>query len=210
MKEENLAKKNNLYKLYKVLRKRVKLGSILLLLLTLSANTFAWFIYATKVDSGVKAHVRAWNVLFEAHDEEIEEMMSFDVSDIYPGMETYTDSVEVRNKGESSAKLSYEIVSINILGEVYEVKEGSILTSDNLINSLLTDYPFKISIGMSNPTINPGSLERFTLTVSWPYDSGDDEEDTYWGTKAYDYHASNPDSSSILINLKVSARQSTQ
>ncbi len=210
MKEEKLKKKNNFYKLYKVLKKRVKLGSILLLLLTLSANTFAWFIYATKIDSGVKAHVRAWNVLFEAHDEEVEANMSFNVSDIYPGMSVYTDSVEVRNKGESSANLSYEIESINILGEVYEVKEGSILTSDSLINSLLVDYPFKISVSMSNSTISPGGLESFILTVNWPYDSGDDEVDTYWGSKAYDYHISNPDSPSILINLKVIAKQTSE
>ena len=92
-------KKNNLLVLFKVLRKRVKLSTLLMLIVTFSSSTFAWFIYATKVDSGITAHVKAWNVLFEVGDDEIEENMHFDVSDLYPGMMTYTDSVSVKNKG---------------------------------------------------------------------------------------------------------------
>ena len=45
--------------------------------------------------------------------------------------------------------------------------------------------------------------------VSWPYESGDDEKDTYWGSKAYDYKKSNPNESGIKLRLKVSAVQNT-
>ena len=181
-------KKNNLLVLFKVLRKRVKLSTLLMLIVTFSSSTFAWFIYATKVDSGITAHVKAWNVLFEVGDDEIEENMHFDVSDLYPGMMTYTDSVSVKNKGETHAELSYEIVSYTIFGVKYEVGNSGILTSDDLKQSLLNDYPFKTAITLSSNIISPNSTESFSLVVSWPYESGDDEKDTLWGTKAYDYH----------------------
>lgn len=200
-------KKNNLLVLFKVLRKRVKLSTLLMLIVTFSSSTFAWFIYATKVDSGITAHVKAWNVLFEVGDDEIEENMHFDVSDLYPGMMTYTDSVSVKNKGETHAELSYEIVSYTIFGVKYEVGNSGILTNDDLKQSLLNDYPFKTAITLSSNIISPNSTESFSLVVSWTYDSGDDEKDTLWGTKAYDYHALHPDLPSISIELKVVATQ---
>ncbi len=206
MSEEKVKKKKS-KSLYKIIRKRVKFSSLCLLLLTLSVNTFAWFIYATKVDSGVKAHIRAWNVLFEVHNEEIQEEMGFDVSDIFPGMEDYRDSVEIRNKGESSALISYEIVSVNVLGHLYEVGKGGILSSDDLVNSLARDYPFLIGIEIEKPIIKPNETGSFTLNVSWPYESGNDEVDTYWGNEAYTFQLNNPDSSSIHIGLKVTAKQ---
>ena len=42
--------------------KKVKLSTVLLLFFLLSTNVFAWFIYTTKVDSNITAHVKAWNV----------------------------------------------------------------------------------------------------------------------------------------------------
>lgn len=200
-------KNNNLFILFKVIRKRVKLSTLLMLIVTFSSSTFAWFIYATKVDSGITAHVKAWNVLFEVGDDEVEENMHFDVSDIYPGMMTYTDSVSVKNKGETHAELSYEIVSYTIFGVKYEVGNNGILTSDDLKQSLLNDYPFKTAITLSSNIISPKSTESFSLVVSWPYESGDDDMDTLWGTKAYDYHELHPDLPSISIELKVVATQ---
>lgn len=194
----------------KVLRKRIKLTSLFMLMLTFSVNAFAWFVYATKVDSGISAHVRAWNVNFQVGENEIVEYITFDVSDIYPGMVTYSDSVTVSNNGESSAVLSYEIVSVSILGEEYIVDENSAITSDDLKNSLINDYPFKISVNVSNDVIHPDTNESFTLTVAWPFESGDDDLDTFWGNKAYDYHDANPDLPSIKLNLKISAVQSVE
>ncbi len=199
--------KNKFFIFLKVIRKRVKLSTLLMLIITFSSSTFAWFIYATKVDSGITAHVKAWNVSFEVGDEEIEENMSFDISEIYPGMPSYNDSVEVKNKGETTAEISYEIISYTMYGVKYEIDETSSITSEDLKQSLLNDYPFKIAISLSSPLVAPNSNEYFSLTVTWPFDSGDDEADTEWGTRAYNYHNAHPDSPSISIELKVSAVQ---
>ena len=202
-------KKNNKFSIFlKVIKKRIKLSTLLMLIITFSSSTFAWFVYATKVESGITAHVRAWNVSFEVGDEEIVETINFNVTDIYPGMTTYTDSVQVTNAGETAASLSYDISSYTILGTKYEVDSAGTLTSDSLKQSLLNDYPFKISVSLSNYTISPGGVENFTINVVWPFDSGDDEADTLWGNRAYTYHNDNPDMPSISIELKISAVQS--
>ncbi len=200
-------KENNLLIFIKIIRKRVKLSTLIMLIITFSSSTFAWFIYATKVDSGITAHVKAWNVLFEVGEDEIVENMHFDVSDIYPGMMTYTDNVSVKNKGETKAELSYEIVSYTIFGVKYEVGNNGVLSSEDLKQSLLNDYPFKTAISLSNNIISPNSSESFSLVVSWAYESGDDEKDTLWGIKAYDFHELYPDLPSISIELKVTATQ---
>lgn len=202
-------KKNNKFSIFlKVVKKRIKLSTLFMLIITFSSSTFAWFVYATKVESGITAHVRAWNVSFEVGDEEIVETINFNVTDIYPGMTTYTDSVQVTNAGETAASLSYDISSYTILGTKYEVDSAGTLTSDSLKQSLLNDYPFKISVSLSNYTISPGGVENFTINVVWPFDSGDDEADTLWGNRAYTYHNDNPDMPSISIELKISAVQS--
>ena len=41
----------------------------------------------------------------------------------------------------------------------------------------------------------------------WEYESGNDEADTYWGTKAYDFHEQYKDKNSIELNLVISAVQ---
>ena len=200
-------KSNKLLILFKAIRKKVKLSTLFMLIITFSSSTFAWFIYATKVDSGITAHVKAWNVLFEVGEDEIVENIHFDVSDIYPGMETYTDSLFVKNKGEASAELSFEILSYTIFGNKYEVGNNGVLTSEELKQSLQNDYPFKTIITLSNNIIEPKKSESFSLVLSWPYESGDDDKDTLWGTKSYDYHVLNPDLPSISIELKVVAVQ---
>ena len=200
-----MKKKLSLLDILKIIRKRVKLSTLIMLIVTFSSSTFAWFIYATKVESGISAHVRAWNVLFKVGDEEIVETINFDISEIYPGMDTYTDSVDVSNTGETSALLSYEITSYTIYGVKYEA--SSTLTSEQLKNSLLNDYPFRIVISLSNYTIRPSSKESFSINVIWPFESGDDDADTDWGQRAYTYNKNYPDLPSIVVELKVSAVQ---
>ena len=47
----------------------------------------------------------------------------------------------------------------------------------------------------------------FKITVVWPYESGDDEADTNWGRKAYEYYENNPDKECIELKLVLKATQ---
>lgn len=204
MEEEK--KKSKVKIILRRIKKRVKLRTILLLMLTFAANSYAWFIYTTRVENQIEAHVRSWSVSFESASGGAEEFIKFSIDDMYPGMEEFKDSIKAVNNGENKAKLSYEIVSFKIMDTLYE--SGKNITSEELLNKIRTEYPFKIILAVTNEEMDgKGGESEFTFSVTWPYESGDDVLDTYWGNKAYEFHALHPDEKIIELEIKISAVQ---
>lgn len=197
----------------KVIKKRFKLRHLLFLALLLTTNSFAWFIYMNKISSDIDVKVKAWNVSFEFDNQTMTDYVNFIVDDVYPGMTDYVQSLSVTNDGEVAAKLYYEIISVTILGTEYTTEDGS-YTSEELVTKLETEYPFKIRISTNQEIVDGnGGNANFIVTVTWPYESYDeegtltDEIDTYWGNQAYQFKQNYPDSSCILLNVKLSATQ---
>lgn len=177
------------------------------MIVLLAFNTYAWFLYATEVSTSITAHVTSWNVDFTNEEGESITNILVDVSRIYPGMENFERVIEVINRGESDAKLDYEVEYIEILGDTYEIGEN--YTSDDLENMLNNNYPFKITVEKSGDVLIGGTGNgSFTIRVVWPYESGNDALDTYWGNRAYEYYENNPDGNSVLLRLKLMATQS--
>ena len=176
------------------------------LAILMSCNSFAWFIYATKVSNNITAHVRSWNVNFIVGDNNIEETLTFDVESVYPGMTDSFQTIKATNNSDTPATLSYEIVSASILGEEFVVSDT--LTSDELTRKIENDYPFKLKVTIENGNmVANGGIAQINFSLVWPYESGNDELDTEWGHKAYIYHENNPDSKSITLVIKVTAIQ---
>ena len=184
--------------------KKVRLKTLFLLAITLASNSFAWFIYTTKVSSNISAKVREWNVTFEANGQTIEKTIEINIDSLYPGMDAYNQTLTAANSGESKAQITYEIVSTNILGDNLVNYNYS---NEDILNYLKNNYPFTIEISSTNSIIEPNGEEKINITVSWPYESGDDEKDTYWGNLAYNYHQANPGEPSIVLVIKISAIQ---
>lgn len=121
-------------------------------------------------------------------------------------MPDYERTIEVYNRGESNAKLDYDVESIEILGDLYEV--GNTYTSQELKDMLINNYPFKINVEKSGDELSSGSGNGFfRISVVWQYESGNDSWDTYWGNKAYEYYESNQNGKSISIKLRLKATQ---
>ena len=189
-------------------------SKLIFLIVLIASNTFAWFIYATKIDSNVSVHVRAWNVMFEAGDNIVTDVINLTVDSIYPGMDDYEYEIKAYNRSDVSASLSYQILSARILDQEYISVEGrsalgeepvaTDLTSLQLENKLRNDYPFSISIGISNEVIDLGDGEEsYTLSVVWPYENNHDDIDTLWGINSYQYKESNPTQPSITLKVKI-------
>ena len=212
--DNNRNKNKKVFKaIIKVIKKRFKLSHLLFLALLLTMNSFAWFIYMNKISSDIDVKVKAWNISFEFNNQTMTDYVNFSIDDIYPGMTDYEQSLSVTNDGEVSAKLYYEIISVNILGTEYTTEDGS-LTSDELVKKLKEEYPFKINISTNKEVINgKGGNASFLVTVTWPYESYDnsgtltDDVDTYWGNQAYQFSQTHPDDSCILLKVKLSATQ---
>lgn len=196
----------------KVLKKRFKLWHLLFIAIVISVNTYAWFIYMSKVSSDISVRVKSWNVSFQFNNQTMTDYINFDVEDIYPGMETRIQSLKVSNDGETDATLTYEVVYANIFGTEYDTGETS-MTPEQLTTKLANDYPFKITLSStSNILSSSGTEEYFRVQIVWPYETTSngvlqDEQDTYWGNLAYTYKQNNPYTPCIQVRIKITAIQ---
>lgn len=188
----------------KTVKKSLRIKVIIMLGLMLTFNTLAWFIYSNTIANSIHTSVRAWKVEFENEDE-VSEYINFDIADLYPGMPNYTNYINVVNYGETAAELSYKIISLRILDTTYTEAD---YTTEQLIAMLADDYPFNINFSLSQTVIPPnnGSAD-FDISVTWPFESGDDEADTAWGHDSYSFKLKNGSTKQILINIKLIAKQ---
>ena len=198
--------------IFNVIKKRFKLWHLLIFAIIISVNTFAWFVYMNKVSSDLTVKVKSWNISFQFDNQTMTDYVNFNVTNIYPGMTTETQSLRVSNDGEVDATLNYEVVYANILGTVYDTENGTI-TSSALTSKLANDYPFKINLSStSNILSRNGSNEYFNVSISWNYETTtngvlQDDVDTYWGNLAYTFQQQNPTTPCIQVRIKLSAIQ---
>ena len=213
-----MEKKNKTKIIFNIIKKKVKVRYLLLLIILLVSNSFAWFIYSKQIESDLTAHVRAWNVQLSEGDTPITSYVNINVDSIYPGMGDYQNDITVYNKGEIAADLTYEILDVNILGVETKTKEGVLneggtltgteKTSAELTTELANNYPFKTTITITSTSIDAEEGQStYSIKVTWPYESGDDATDTTWGENAYTFKNNHPSSSSITMRIKLMATQ---
>lgn len=186
------------------LKKRLRRRTLFFLILTLMANTFAWFIYSNKVSNNITTGVKSWKINFKQDGVDIVNNVEFKIDSIYPGMPDYTNSLSITNIGETAANISYEVEEIKILDEFYN---SDMYSSTDLINRLKDNYPFKMNFSINNQEVGTGQTSEFTFSLVWPYESGHDEADTYWGKKAASFKEQYPDKEQIAIKVKIIAGQ---
>lgn len=202
-----------MHKVIKIMKK-IKIKNILILILLLLFNAYAWFIYATRVDTEISAHVSSWNVEFVSAGGEVSTNLSIQIGRIYPGMDgekSFKQIVEVHNKGETKVELGYEVQSLTVMGEKFVVDEKNGPTTDDIIKKISTEYPFKITIEKDDTKLQEGTGNgEFIIGLNWPFESGNDEIDTYWGNKAYEYYATHPNDNSIEMQIVLKATQKAE
>lgn len=224
-------KKIKTSKIKKRLKSGLQIKTVLLLLLTLLINTYAWFIYVSTVSTGIDMHVKNWE--FELSSSDQDQEFTLVVEQIYPGMPTATKTIQAKNNGETDAELVCEVNRIQLLDEVYNLGDEYTLedgttgtyTTNDLLEKLLNEYPFKVQIfingnqftGENSEIIQTGESTQILLQVQWDYESGTvtdgiaegDELDTYWGMKSYEYmnDTANPEKYSVQIDLTIKAVQ---
>lgn len=208
-----MEEKESIFKtILKVLKRRFKIWHLLFFAILISVNTYAWFIYMNKVSSDISVRVKSWNVSFQFNNQTMTDYVNFDVENIYPGMETRTQSLKVSNDGETDATLSYEVVYANIFGTEYNTETDDI-TPEQLTNKLANDYPFKITLSSTNDVLSKnGTNEYFKVQIVWDYETTtngvlQDEQDTYWGNLAYNWNQTNSTTPCIQVRIKITAIQ---
>lgn len=195
-----MAKKNKIKKI----KRKVRRSTLFFLIFAFMANAFAWFIYSNKVSNQLTTGVKSWKITFEQDGNDLTDNVFFEIDSIYPGMEPFQESIEIKNSGELPAYITYTVKSVKILDETYTDED---YTSDELLEILRTRYPFQVTFTIDQPEIPVGTVGTFSVHLDWPYESGNDELDTYWGKKSYQYQQDHPDEKQIQINVKLVASQ---
>ena len=184
------------------LKKRIRKRTLFFLIIALMANTFAWFIYSNKVSNSITTGVKSWKITFDQDGQILEQNVVFDFDDIYPGVNDQEKSINITNDGEMKAYISYKIESIQIFDDIFTIDNYSSLELENILNN---NYPFKI-VFSNDDEINIGNTASFKVHLTWPFESGDDEKDTYYGKKSYEFKQNSNDSQ-IKIKVKIKASQ---
>lgn len=169
---------------------KLNLIPVFFLAVSFISVTLAWFVYSGLGTVKTEVNVKAWYIELEKEGEKVSNNIIISVDDVYPGMETVTETVKIKNKGDSVAAVSYKINTARILGDAkdyYDTTTGSISTID-LEDKLAHEYPFHINMNLSkNFVLEKTDEATFDISISWPLDSGTDENDSYWGTAAYKF-----------------------
>src|SRR5574344_84922 len=195
-------------KILELAKKNVRIKTLIFFILILVFNTCAWYIYVSEVSSDITTHVKSWNIEFGS---DITQNIDFKVDNIFPGMENASQTIQLSNKGELGASVDCKIEEMTILGTKYVVNDEDI-TSEGLITKLSSEYPFSIKFyiddtEVSHKSINSGESCSVKIEIVWPFESGDDEKDTYWGNLAYEYMRNNPGATCIEVKAKIIANQ---
>jgi hypothetical protein len=201
-------------------RRRLKFRTLFMLSLTLIFNTYAWFLYVTTVSTNMQVHVDAWSVNFAVDGNVVEKEFLYEIEHAYPGMEDINKTITINNSGEKKADLTYKISKVRIINDVYVVEdeltaeEQSALdgteikvTSEELIDMLENDFPFKIIIESSSNELEVNGEATVSVSFTWAYDNNNDELDTQYGVDSYKYYQENDGDSAIEATIKIKAQQ---
>lgn len=159
--------------------------SLMFVVFSFIFTTLAWFAYSGLSKVSTEMDVKAWYIELSNNGDPVSNELVINVPNIYPGMNSVSETIDIKNMGDSVAAVKYEIVSARILGDEYKENEEGVLDID-LEDKLSHDYPFKINMSLGKNFVLDGEdATEFNVSVSWPLDSGNNEKDTEWGTKAY-------------------------
>ena len=168
---------------------RLNLVSIFFIIVSFSSVTLAWFAYSGLSHVKTDVDIKAWYIEMKQGEEKIVHNTKISLKNVYPGMATISETVNIKNLGDSDANVRYAIVSARVLdneNDNYVVDD--IITSGYVEDILSHNYPFHINMNLSkNYVLSKGLDTTFEVSVSWPLDSGDNESDSLWGMNAYNF-----------------------
>lgn len=198
-------------------KKKINATRLVWVIFFLMMTTFAWFTYSRVLNLELDIHMVSWDVQFfkyvgEELVEETSDAIEIVAPTLYPGMEDLIYEVKVKNNGEMTVDLAYYIEELEIIGNTYDILEGTetttndfyikpgeITTADNIsTQSILNDtenYPFTIDVEY---TVLIGKDEEgyVKLKISWP--GTNDELDSKWGHDVGKYFMENADATSAM------------
>ena len=88
---------------------KLNIVSILFAAVSLLSVTLAWFAYSGLASVGTEVGVSAWYIEFEKNNKVATNDIVISLASIYPGMETLKEEINIKNLGDSDAKIKVNI-----------------------------------------------------------------------------------------------------
>lgn len=171
---------------------KINIVSLFFIFVSFISVTLAWFAYSGIAKVGTQVDVKAWYVEFQKGSQTVSNDVVISLDDIYPGMTPSTESITIKNLGDSNAQLKYKIVSARILDDSADNYVSSETVESTYIEDAIShNYPFHIDVNLSKNYAEAKTGEStFNVSVSWPLDSDNNAQDSLWGQKAYTFQNS--------------------
>lgn len=160
----------------------INISSIAFFAVSIISITLAWFAYTNTVSSNMNINLKSWDVKVKKNNTELNNTFSININDLYPGMNDFSDTYTIHNNGDLDAKITYNITYFRIF--------DTEITRTNGISfaQLSRDYPFDLELSHQSRFLEAGSSSSFTVSCTWPFNSGNDALDTQYGQLAYDFY----------------------
>ena len=103
--------------------------SLFFVAVSLLSITLAWFAYSGIANTATEVDVKAWYIEFSKNNETVSNEVVLSLNDIYPGMETVTEKIDVKNLGDTDAKIDLWIcATLRNLAEAKVCREKNFFT----------------------------------------------------------------------------------
>lgn len=160
----------------------INISSIAFFAVSIISITLAWFAYTNTVSSNMNINLKSWDVKVKKNNTELNNTFSININDLYPGMNDFSDTYTIHNNGDLDAKITYNITYFRIF-------DTEITTTNGISFAQLSrDYPFDLELSHQSRFLKAGSSSSFTVSCTWPFNSGNDSLDTQYGQLAYDFY----------------------
>ena len=178
MTEEELEKKVKKRKSYL----KLNILSLFFTAVSFISVTLAWFAYSGLVTTKTEVNVKAWYIEFNNKGNAVSNNIVISLNDVYPGMDVISETIDIKNSGDSPASIEYKIKSVRILD-----KELDVTNQTKLVDELSHSYPFHINTGLSTKYANAkDGTGNFVVSASWPLVSTEENHETEWGNDSFD------------------------
>ena len=164
---------------------KLNLMSIFFIALSFISISFAWFAYSGLAKVSTDIGVSAWYIKFKQGETDVSDDIVISLDNVYPGMERKSEKIDIENLGDLDADISYDISAVRILDEDIDLTN---LSDKELEDKLAHDYPFHINVNLDKAFAKAeDGTSELEVSVSWPLDSGNNQMDSEWGKKAFEF-----------------------
>ena len=151
-----------------------------LIMLNFIFATFAWFTYTMILNPTVDVNVSAWKIDFKDDTATLGNSMSFEIGNFYPGIDegNLSKKLDIINLGDRPASIEYQITSLKILGETYQIKESpqpEVPEDNTVYKSIENIYKLdangnQITDNLGNPIIDKYVVKLLNDSNKYPFE----------------------------------------